>query len=202
MKNYLLLFCFFLFLGAVTAQEITIESTEEGYLIATDLRVNDEGNVKYERFTDSIKVTEFLRNRLDAANAEIAKNKIELQNLEEEDQKMRRAYRDFTGEPYPRYVRENFGDKYVSRYILRFGKEKSVIQINKDLTVETVEGGKLSGTAKIISERMLSLDDFFEKGTSVLFVFEDDTAVSLYDSQRVILRKTRPVPADARRRRR
>lgn len=201
MKNYLLLFCFFLFLGAVTAQEITIESTEEGYLIATDLRVNDEGNVKHERFTDSIKVTEFLRNRLDAANAEIAKNKIELQNLEEEDQKMRKAYREFTGEPYPRYVRESYGDKYVSRYILRFGKDKSVIQINKDLSVETISGGKLSGTAKIISESMFTLDDFFEKDTSVLFVFEDDTAVAEFADQKLFLRKTGTPPVRIRVRR-
>lgn len=200
MKNYLLFFCFFVCTAVATAQEITVESDEDGYLIATDLRVNDEGSVKYERLTDSIEVADFLRNTLNGINAAIAKNQIELQNLEDQDRKMRRAYRDFTDEPYPQYVRKEYGNKYISQYFMRVGGEKSIIQINKDLTVETISGGKLSGAAKIISERMLSLDDFFEKGTSVMFVFENDTAVSLYDSQRVILRKTRPVPADERRR--
>lgn len=173
--------CFAIFAMSLFAQEITIISTENGFVV-------DRG--ENEILEDSAAVARFYKVQLNRLHQQEARQKAALENIRVEKIKYNKAYHDFIGDWYGNEIRENTKDNFFGTYNIRTEGKVTQVAVYKNFDfVEQIAEKPRTGKLKIENEKIFYLTEFFGEGAETEFIYDGKIWFAVVDKRKVFLRK-------------
>lgn len=185
--TFFILFC----LLSIQAQEITIDTSNSNIVVTiSDEKADGGEKIESTFFSDSTSVLTFFENQLQRIEQQKTRRKLQIDDLELENRKFQKAFKDFTGDSYSSSLKKELKDDKEGIYILKYAGEKAIFFVNQKLEItEDKEDEPRTGKMKIKGYKTISIIDFFAEETSIELIFNGDFWTGEYEEKKIILRK-------------